>query len=206
MLRRGTERTRVREQQTAIATANRNRGRAANHGSPPALPRDGVKRPNRRSAARPPHRPAAPQPANRGNRPTRAGSGRRRRNRKKRRSPTLQPRSPNTQRLEKNADSALQPDRSPARVRRADRRRDERRSCSVNALPDRPEVPIHGGQGRGPRTPPRASRPRSRERCASAQLGWKAEPDPLIAIERIRCGAWTASKSDADQRSGRTQR
>ena len=111
-----TERTRVREQQTAIATANRNRGRAANHGSPPALPRDGVKRPNRRSAARPPHRPAAPQPANRGNRPTRAGSRRQRRNRKKRRAATLQPRSPNTQRLEKNADSALQPDRSPARV------------------------------------------------------------------------------------------
>ena len=208
-LRGETERTRVPQQRTAIATASRNQGRAANPGSSPALPRDGVKRLNRRSAARRPHRPTAPQPANRGNHPTRSRSRRQRRNRKKRRE------APSTDAAAEKPEHATTRERrrsrAPTRSKscassRADRRRDERGCGSVNALPDRPEAPIHGGQGRRPRTPARASRPRSRERRASAQLARKAEPDPLIAIERIRCGAWTASKSDADQRSGRTQR
>ena len=80
------------------------------------------------------------------------------------------------------------------------------RGCSANALPDRPKVPIHGGQGRGPRTPPRASRPVSGERHASAQLAQTAERHPLTAIERIHCGAWTATKLGPDQRNRRTQR
>ena len=77
------------------------------------------------------------------------------------------------------AEGAVQPARSPARVRApiiGDRRAGY---DSGDALPDR---------------------------HTSARFAWKGEQDRLTAIERTHHGAWTATKSVASQRSGRTQR